>query len=63
VEWAPENSDVWTAFTPKGSSDPFVAQATADTTWHEVVVSLNAQRGQRFQLRLRLLADGDHNVA
>ncbi|MFQ3534879.1 MAG: PA14 domain-containing protein [Aggregatilineales bacterium] len=62
VEWAPEGSSTWTAMTPFGSSNPYVAQATT-APWRQVSIRLNELKGTRFQLRFRLISDNDGNVA
>lgn len=61
VEWAPEGSSTWTAFTPFGSTNPYVAQASA-APWRQVLIRLNDLKGTRFQLRFRLIADNDGNT-
>lgn len=66
VEWRPENSTNpadWAPFTPLGSSNPWIAKAPTSDTWGQSFINLSARKGERFQLRFRLLADGDGNVA
>jgi Flp pilus assembly pilin Flp len=66
VETRPANSynDAdWVTRSVAGSSDPYVFRASNITSWTQYFVNLEPLKGSRFQLRFRLQADGDGNVA
>lgn len=59
VEVAPiDNRTVWTPLTPQGSSNPWIAQGTATSSWTKETFDLYSLAGKAWFFRFRLVADG-----